>query len=171
MEQFRAFLLEWLAGNEWNVPRLARESGIADAVIRRWINEPLKRPSDANLRKLAPVLGVETAELLRMCGYLLADAEHPPPAVDPIDRRIRDGMQRFESVVLSYPKALRVAVIDANIRMAEAFKEFAEPPVIMPPEPRVSASDRPQTGAPNDPDQPLTKRQHPLQRMLVHAGA
>lgn len=73
-EAFRTFLRGWLERTGWNIPQLARTTGIADPVIRRWLvlHAP-KRPSDANLRKLAPVLQVSEDQLLRLCGYLDGD--------------------------------------------------------------------------------------------------
>src|SRR5690348_7679298 len=74
-EEFSKFLRGWLDRHSWNVPQLARASGIADAVIRRWLLPPgvAKLPSNANLRKLAPVLEVPEDQLFRMCGYLAGD--------------------------------------------------------------------------------------------------
>lgn len=72
VQDFRTFLHGWLRSSGWNVPRLSSASGIADPVIRRWLVEGhgAQRPSPASLKKLAPVLGVESSELLRIAGYV-----------------------------------------------------------------------------------------------------
>lgn len=65
-------------------PELARRSGIDVRTIGRWINNEI-RPTPDKLRQLAPVLGIDYAELLTAAGYG-APADTPPKAVAP--RRI-----------------------------------------------------------------------------------
>lgn len=116
MEDFRTFLLDWLDANGWNVPRLARASGVADAVIRRWINRPLKRPSDANLRKIAPPMGVSYEQLAKMCGYL------PDGAIvrelDPIEAAIRSRADEMREAVEGTPPEFWATIIKATFDRA-----------------------------------------------------
>lgn len=79
---FRAALTAALAQHGWNYSDLGRASGINGSVISRWFATPPRRPTPANLEKLAPALGVDYEDLMRSCGYLpgetnLPDDEHP----------------------------------------------------------------------------------------------
>lgn len=68
MDEFRELLRTRLAGRG-DLARLSETSGIASHVLGRW-RDGIGRPTDINLRRLAPALGVPYEELARMCGYL-----------------------------------------------------------------------------------------------------
>jgi transcriptional regulator with XRE-family HTH domain len=72
---------------EPDVPALSRMSGIADNVIRRWLQEA-GDPSLDNLRLIAPALGMPLRELVIGVGLMSADeigldADPAPPAPPP----------------------------------------------------------------------------------------
>jgi len=77
MEQFRALLQERTA-ERGALARLSQISGIRSPVIGRW-RDGIGRPSDTNLKKLAPALGVSYEDLMKMCGYLPGE----PTLLDP----------------------------------------------------------------------------------------
>jgi transcriptional regulator with XRE-family HTH domain len=86
VSEFKTFLKAWLKGHGWSVIRLAQEAQISDRVIYHWLREDApKRPSDANLKKLAPALGVSEFELLRMAGYF---SEGDKPSAERQDPRL-----------------------------------------------------------------------------------
>lgn len=71
--EFQKVVREFLARRDWSQPQLAREAGISQAVVNRWLSddpEMLVQPTDPTLRKLAPVIGIPHNELMRMAGRL-----------------------------------------------------------------------------------------------------
>lgn len=73
MKAFRALLKNRLQ-ERGALARLARHSGLDPTLIGRW-ERGETRPTDTNLRKLAPAIGVPYEELLRLCEYLPATTE------------------------------------------------------------------------------------------------
>lgn len=83
---------------EEDVPALSRMSGVADNVLRRWLNEA-GDPTLPNLRQLAPALGVPKRDLFVASGQLFTDevglTEEPqPPEAPPTpeDRIMADDL-------------------------------------------------------------------------------
>lgn len=123
MNEFQAFLTHWLdekrqRDRTWNVARLGRETGIAASLLSRWLGPDATTPGDANLRRLAPVVGVSHADLMRMVGRLgpsspVADAE----ATDP---ELALRMRQLQARLAAYPRAFWSSVLAANDRMLEA---------------------------------------------------
>lgn len=78
-----------------DIPSLSRMSGVADNILRRWLNED-GDPSLPNLRLVAPALGVAKRDLFVASGQLLTDevglTEEPqPPEAPPTpEERIMD---------------------------------------------------------------------------------
>ena len=81
MEQFRALLQERTA-ERGALARLSQVSGIRSPVIGRW-RDGIGRPSDTNLKKLAPALGVSYEDLMKMCGYLPGEPSSFEPQLEP----------------------------------------------------------------------------------------
>jgi hypothetical protein len=113
--------------------------------VNQWYQGKSK-PDFAACLHLARITGWRPAEVLEAAGHdpsLLVDAsgdDAAAPTADPIDAKIRSRLRDFESVVASYPKALRLAVIEANIKMAQLFSQLGgEGPVSGPSEGGVSA--------------------------------
>lgn len=73
------------SGDE-DVPALSRMSGVADNILRRWLNED-GDPSLPNLRLVAPALGVSKRDLFVVSGQLMTDevglTEEPQPPEAP----------------------------------------------------------------------------------------
>ena len=83
---------------ELDVPALSRMSGVADNILRRWLNED-GDPSLPNLRLVAPALGVSKRDLFVASGQVFKDevglAEEPqPPEAPPTpeDRIMADDL-------------------------------------------------------------------------------
>jgi transcriptional regulator with XRE-family HTH domain len=74
VDEFRTLLRSRLR-ERGALARLSQTSGIASHVLGRW-RDGDSRPSDTNLKRLAPALGVSYEALARMCGYLPDDAGH-----------------------------------------------------------------------------------------------
>ena len=72
MDEFAALLRSRLSARG-DLARLAELSGITSHVLGRW-RDGVGRPTDTNLRKLAPALGVPYEDLAKMCGYLPGQA-------------------------------------------------------------------------------------------------
>lgn len=114
MDQFRALLREHLR-ERGALARLSENSGIASHVIGRW-RDGVGRPTDTNLKRLAPHLGVSYEELMRLCGYLpsevndaqveLAQARHENQQLKSVLKEVR---QLLSSLTTSSP--LRVGVV------------------------------------------------------------
>lgn len=91
--QFAAYLRDTMraagyvrSDGELDVPSLSRMSGVADNILRRWLNED-GDPSLPNLRLLAPALGVTKRDLFVASGQVLPDeaglTEDPQPPEAP----------------------------------------------------------------------------------------
>jgi hypothetical protein len=112
---------------------LERPRGFDSGLISRWRRPPPHGAvprSPQTLSDLARALNLPESEVYTAAGLLPRDVS-PDDQDDPgdvIDRTVRVRMQQFASIVASYPRALRVAVIDANIAMAGAFKSLAAAP-------------------------------------------
>ncbi|HEY0937149.1 MAG TPA: hypothetical protein VGD91_25845 [Trebonia sp.] len=59
-----------------DVPALSRMSGVADNILRRWLNEG-GEPSLPNLRQVAPALGLEPLALFVASGQVLPEEAGP----------------------------------------------------------------------------------------------
>jgi transcriptional regulator with XRE-family HTH domain len=79
VDPFKTFVQDWLDRRGWSKARLAEAAGLNQSLMSRYLSgdsrKRISRPSDASLRKLAPVLGESYESLLRMCGYLPPEAE------------------------------------------------------------------------------------------------
>ena len=78
MDEFRALLRSRLS-ERGALARLSKASGIASHVIGRW-RDGEGRPTDTNLKRLAPALGVPYEALAQMCDYMPGE---PVVDVDP----------------------------------------------------------------------------------------
>lgn len=88
MEQFRV-LLKTHTAERGALTRLSKRSGIPTPVLGRW-RDGIGRPTDTNLRKLAPALGVPYEDLAKMCGYL-------PGKPGPLDPRLALFLAEIEN--------------------------------------------------------------------------
>lgn len=90
----------FLANQDWSQADLARAAGISPGVVNRWMQPPgsgmLVQPTDATLRKVAPVLRVPLNELLRMAGRT------DPSNIKPTDPPDLDAV--FQQMRAAYPK-------------------------------------------------------------------
>lgn len=75
MQAFPTWLRARLDAQGWTKSDLERASGVHNSIIWRWMSEPPRRPTPANLKKIAPHLGVSYEDLMRMCGYLPGQPE------------------------------------------------------------------------------------------------
>lgn len=90
--EFRSFLTERIK-ERGALAKLAKTSGIKSPVIGHWARGET-RPSLANLRRIAPALGVPYEDLMKMCGYLPGDHAEPPQV--PISIRQRTVSENYE---------------------------------------------------------------------------
>ena len=103
-DQFGRYLANYVAQSDRfpHPTALARAAGISPAAVSRWINSK-ERPTPRLLEKLAPVMGVEPAELFAIAYPEIAGAESGPPEPLPrviqqivgvlADEEIRDDMK------------------------------------------------------------------------------
>jgi len=141
---FWQFLAGWLHDHQWTQTQLADELGVHQTVVSKWLHPDIRRrarPGREATARLSEVLGTPLDELVpmlvldqRAAAQARVDtratqvapdssSDAPPPAIDATDAKIRSRLRDFESIVASYPKALRVAVIEANIKLAQLFKD------------------------------------------------
>src|SRR5258708_11684485 len=62
MQAFREWLRATLDERSWTNSDLERASGVSNSIIWRWLADPPRRPTPANLRKIARPLGVSYEE-------------------------------------------------------------------------------------------------------------
>jgi transcriptional regulator with XRE-family HTH domain len=94
MEQFRE-LLKALTAERGGLARLSERSGIPSPVLGRW-RDGIGRPTDTNLKKLAPALGVPYEDLAKMCGYLPGEAETLDPRLASFLAEIETGWRNMD---------------------------------------------------------------------------
>jgi len=161
-----AVLNRALAAFDGNQTRLAKALGVKGPTVNRWFLGKSGIDFESCLR-LAQVTGISAADVLAAAGHdpsLLPMAlnEKQVAETDATEDRIRARMRDFESIVASYPKMVRLAVIEANIKMAQLFRDMSaspEPPVSVPEHPPVSAPGAPPTRRPRRNKGGLTDRQ------------
>lgn len=73
VEALRVLIEEWLRLHEATQAELARNSGVPQNVISKWVNGQVDEASPANLKKIAPTLGLTYEGLLREMGELPND--------------------------------------------------------------------------------------------------
>jgi hypothetical protein len=132
VDEFRELLRSHLS-ERGALARLSKNSGIASHVIGRW-RDGHGRPTDTNLRKIAPFLGYAYEDLLKMCGYL--DGQPVPKVNSELEARLT----KLGTTFSQYPRAVWLAILEANERMADALGAVPEPnpPVSASPQPRIS---------------------------------
>lgn len=132
--------------------RLSEQSGLSTAVLSRW-RDGIGRPSDTNLKRLAPALGVPYEDLAKMCGYMPGE-----PSSSAVESELDSRLAKLGATLSKYPRAVWLAVLEANERMADALAHNAEPPVSASEKGRVSASDAGQNGDTSNDRGPFTLR-------------
>ena len=137
-------------GNQADLARAIRRS---PSVVGHW-RIGRYTPDFESCLALAQITGDSPLEVLRLAGHdpdrlveaarrLQSGGQPDPEPDDPTDRKIRRRFRQFGEVVGRYPRAVQFAVIDANIRLAEAYGEATlEPTVSRPTEPAVSRTDQ-----------------------------
>lgn len=73
----------------WTNQDLERASGVDNSIIWRWLSKKPRKPTPANLKKIAGPLGVSYADLMKMCYPDDADADPVEPIVSTDARRQR----------------------------------------------------------------------------------
>lgn len=109
MDEFIALLQSRLR-ERGDLARLAEVSGITSHVLGRW-RDGIGRPTDTNLRRLAPALGVPYEELARMCGYLLGE---PVPRPDARRQAVHAQVEQWLNDVSPEDEELLLAVLKAQ---------------------------------------------------------
>lgn len=160
------FLRQAMKERAWSIPRLAEACDVNPGLVARWVSKNARyrvTPGPASCKKIAAALGLDPDYVLELAGH----REHTRPREpveadtdDPVDQAIRARMKAFESIVRTYPKAVRLSVIEANIKMAELFRDMTT--VTGPGDDTVSEPTRSATTAEGSPPDAI---QH---RYLVH---
>jgi hypothetical protein len=159
MQTFAEWLEGKLAERGWSAADLTAASrdevnprGLDSGLISRWRRKDALAvvPTQAKtLNRLARALSVPEIEVYQAAGLAPAGgaAEHNDPIQSELDTRLA----RLGATLSKYPRAVWLAVLEANERMADALAHNAEPPVSAPEKGRVSAPIQEQTrGKPND---------------------
>lgn len=121
MDEFRELLRSHLS-ERGALARLAETSGIASHVIGRW-RDGRGRPTDGNLRKIAPALGYTYEDLARMCGYL--DGE--PRKMDQAERELETRAEEFKRGLRGIPRVFWAVATNASVMLAETLPEAVSP--------------------------------------------
>lgn len=77
LEAFRELLDSWLTRTRTSQAELSRRSGVPQNVISRWLGANPTRPSPRNLERLAPVIGHDYEDLMKLAGYLPGEVMAP----------------------------------------------------------------------------------------------
>lgn len=70
MQEFQERVGERMRALGLTYSEIERQTGISNSVLSRWFSDRPRRPTPANLEKLASVIGISYEDLLRMCDYL-----------------------------------------------------------------------------------------------------
>lgn len=103
--EFQATLRDFLGRRGWSQNELHFQTSISQGVINRWLHEDARQvvqPTDATLRKLAPVIGLSHSELMRMAGRV-----HAEPPKSRLPRRLSQFLADIEAGWLAADDARR----------------------------------------------------------------
>jgi transcriptional regulator with XRE-family HTH domain len=119
----REMLRAEMGARGWNARRLARACRVAPALAYRWVtddDDDRVNPGPASCQKIADGLGVDLDYVLSIAGHRPASKAEGRARLMGIDRELQRRMERLNALVRAgYPRATLLAVLDANIRMAE----------------------------------------------------
>jgi transposase-like protein len=114
VDEFRELLRARLVGRG-ALARLSKESGIASHILGRW-RDGIGRPTDTNLKRLAPALGVDYGQLMQLCGYLPGEVSDEQAEL----ARIRSENQMLKRILANFQKVLAPLTLDSHARIATA---------------------------------------------------
>jgi len=118
-DEFRRTVLDWLERRGWNQARLAAAAELSQSLVSKHLSDETRkrvRPSPANLRRYAPVLGIPYEELMRMTGYLLGVPS--VPSSDPIEDDVRARTRELLNAVKGAPPVFWPIIIKATYDQA-----------------------------------------------------
>jgi transcriptional regulator with XRE-family HTH domain len=133
-----------------NQAELARRVNRSETTVSRWRSGSVKPDYESCLR-LARIVGGSPQVWLEAAGL---DPELMPGEVA-VQSELDVRLARLGATLSSYPRAVWIAVLEANERMADALASN-QPPVSECPKDGVSASDGTQKLGKHDLDPPLT---------------
>lgn len=142
-----------------SVTRLSEACDVSVALASRWVHEDEKKrivPSPVSCEKIAIGLDLDPDYVLQVAGH--RKARTAQAGGDPIQSELESRLAKLGNTLSKYPRAVWLAVLEANERMADALAHSAEPPVSAPEKGRVSASDQGQTGESSNDRGPFTLR-------------
>lgn len=168
---FWRFLGNWLREKDWTQTQLADAIDVHQTVVSKWLHADGRRrsrPGRQAMLRLASVLEMSSADISAMILNDQAEldrskAARPPFPQDedvqaPVQAELDARLAKLGNTLSKYPRAVWLAVLEANERMADALAHSAEPPVSAPEKGRVSASDQGQTGESSNDRGPFTLR-------------
>lgn len=159
VDEFRALLRAQLT-ERGALARLSEASDISSHVIGRW-RDGIGRPTDTNLKKLAPALGRSYEDLAKMCGYLPGEVSEPDEA--------EVSASKFVGALRGVPRQFWASVVDASVALANAYAEATgspQGPVSATPVPPVSKSRRPTNKRSRGGGADLANSSHPALALL-----
>jgi len=171
MQTFAEWLDKQLIERNWTAADLTAASrddenprGLDSGLISRWRRKDALAvvPTQAKtLTRLARALAVPESEV-----YIAAGLEKEPSS-NPVQSELETRLARLGATLAQYPRAVWMAVLEANDRMAEALAHSADPPVSAPETGRVSAASRRATRGNGAQGPPLAPRSYAA--LPVHA--
>lgn len=96
MQAFQDWLRARLTELDWTNADLERATGVSNSIIWRWLASSPRRPTPANLKKIAGPLGVPYEDLMKLCNYLPGE---PRAVVDQQRQAIRDQFDAWRIAV------------------------------------------------------------------------
>lgn len=126
---FPAFLDQWYREHpDVTQARLSLRSGVSQSLLSKYVHsDPQRRatPSPANLRKLAPALGVPYDELMAICGYTDPKAPSEQGAVLLAAAEWTRALQEQGVQPTDWPHAIRTSL--AMFRLAGGGRAVQSP--------------------------------------------
>lgn len=149
-----------------DLARLSTASGIASHVIGRW-RDGEGRPTDVNLKRLAPALGVPYEELLKMCGYLPGELAAETDAIRQAMHAQVDAWFNSVGPNLEDPFASSLKVVgDSVLVLIESAKTAVSAQPLTPVSGAVNGKNKHGRTSRKGGDSPLTRAQHPGHALL-----
>lgn len=144
-----------------SVTRLAEACDVSVQLASKWVAETERKritPGPKSCEKIAKALDLDLDYILELAGHRPARADQP--AADPIQAELDTRLARLGGTLSKYPRAVWLAVLEANEKLAEALAHQSESPVSAPSEGVVSAQTVAPTRLSHGSDDTLAKR-HP----------
>lgn len=149
---FQAAIDRRLADLSMSRYELARRAGMHPNGVYSWWRRPPVVPKPDTLRRVAPILGLDFADLMVLAGYL-PDEHAPAPPLDAEEHELLLLAEEFKAGLRGIPRPfwgpVTAALTAAGVRLASELPAVTDA-AVPPQTPAPSVTNRPESGSGGD---------------------